>query len=43
MNYNEELIKYINKCRCDESIFIEKIKDYFKKIIVKNLRQFMFI
>ena len=31
MNYNEELIKYINNCRCDESIFIKKLKTTLKK------------
>ena len=36
MNYNECLINYINKCPYDEPIFIEEIKDYFKKIIIDN-------
>ncbi len=36
MNYNECLINYINKCPYDEPIFIEEIKDYFKKIIKDN-------
>lgn len=33
MNYNDILIKYIDKCPYDEPIFIEEIKDYLKKII----------
>lgn len=33
MNYNDILVKYIDKCPCDEPIFIEEIKNYFKKII----------
>lgn len=36
MNYNDILIEYINKCPYDEPIFIEEIKDYFKKIIQDN-------
>ncbi len=36
MNYNDILIKYIDKCPYDEPIFIEEIKDYFKKIIQDN-------
>ena len=36
MNYNECLINYINNCPYDEPIFIEEIKDYFKKIIKDN-------
>lgn len=31
MNYNDILIKYIDKYPYDEPIFIENIKDYFKK------------
>lgn len=33
MNYNDMLIKYIDNCPNDEPIFIEEIKDYFRKII----------
>mgnify|MGYP004522579193 FL=1 len=33
MNYNNILIKYIDKCPYDEPIFIDDIKKYFKKII----------
>lgn len=29
MNYNDILIKYIDKCPYDEPIFIEDIKNYF--------------
>ena len=36
MNYNDILIKYIDKCPYDEPIFIEEIKDYFKKIVQDN-------
>ncbi len=36
MNYNDILIQYIDKCPYDEPIFIEDIKDYFKKIIQDN-------
>lgn len=36
MNYNEILIKYIDECPYDEPIFIEEIKEYFKKIIQDN-------
>ena len=36
MNYNDVLIKYIDKCPYDEPIFIEEIKDYFKNIINEN-------
>lgn len=36
MNYNEILIKYIDKCPYDEPIFIEEIRDYFQKIIQDN-------
>ena len=36
MNYNDILIKYIDGCPYDEPIFIEEIKDYFKKIITNN-------
>ena len=34
MNYNDILIKYIDKCPYDEPIFIEDIKNYFKNIYV---------
>lgn len=33
MNYNELLINYVNKRKKDEPIFIDEIKDYFKKIV----------
>ena len=33
MNYNNMLIKYIDKCPYDEPIFIDDIKKHFKKII----------
>lgn len=36
MNYNNILIKYIDEYPYDEPIFIEEIKDYFKKIIQNN-------
>ncbi len=36
MNYNDILIKYIDKCPYDEPIFIEEIKDYFKKLVQDN-------
>ena len=36
MNYNDLLIKYIDRCPYDEPIFIEEIKEYFKKIIQDN-------
>lgn len=36
MNYNEILIKYIDKCPYDEPIFIEDIKGYFKNYIKNN-------
>lgn len=36
MNYNEILLKYIEQCPYDEPIFIEDIKNYFKKIISNN-------
>lgn len=36
MNYNDILIKYIDNCPSDEPIFIEEIKDYFRKIIDNN-------
>lgn len=36
MNYNDVLIKYIDECPYDEPIFIEEIKEYFKKIIQDN-------
>lgn len=36
MNYNDILVKYIDKCPYDEPIFIEEIKDYFKTIIKDN-------
>ena len=36
VNYNDILIKYIDKCPYDEPIFIEEIKDYFKKIVQDN-------
>ena len=37
MNYNNILIKYIDEYPYDEPIFIEEIKDYFKKIIQNDL------
>ncbi len=36
MNYNEILIKYIDDYPYDEPIFIEEIKEYFKKYIKDN-------
>ena len=36
MNYNDILIKYIDKYPYDEPIFIEDIKDYFKNYIKDN-------
>ena len=36
MNLNDILIKYINAYPYDEPIFIEEIRDYFKKYIRKN-------
>lgn len=36
MNYNALLIKYIDECPFDEPIFIDEIKEYFKKIIKGN-------
>lgn len=36
MNYNDILVNYIDKCPYDEPIFIEEIKDYFKKIVQDN-------
>lgn len=36
MNYNDLLVSYINKCPFDEPIFIEDIKDYFKRLIKNN-------
>ena len=36
MNYNEILNKYIDEYPYDEPIFIEEIKEYFKKIINDN-------
>ena len=37
MNYNKLLLNYINKCPYDEPIFIEEIKEYFKKNIKDNV------
>ena len=39
MNYNDILIKYIDKCPYDEPIFIEDIKNYFKEIIHGNFEK----
>ena len=36
MNYNDILVRYIDKCPYDEPIFIEEIKAYFKKIVQDN-------
>ncbi len=36
MNYNDILIKYIDKYPYDEPIFIEEIKTYFKNIVNDN-------
>ena len=36
MNYNNILVKYIDEYPCDEPIFIEEIKDYFKNFIHDN-------
>ena len=36
MNYNNILIKYIDECPYDEPIFIDEIKEYFKKFIKDN-------
>lgn len=37
MNYNELLLGYINECPYDEPIFIEEIKEYFKRNITNNV------
>ena len=39
MNYNETLMKYIDNRNYDEPIFIEEIKEYFKKIIGDNFEE----
>ena len=36
MNYNDILVKFIDEYPYDEPIFIEEIKDYFKKYIFDN-------
>lgn len=36
MNYNDILVKYIDKCPYDEPIFIEDIKEYFKNLNYEN-------
>ena len=36
MNYNDILVKYIDEYPCDEPIFIEDIKNHFKKYIKDN-------
>ena len=36
MNYNNILIKYIDKCPYDEPIFIEDIKEFFKEFVYDN-------
>ncbi len=39
MNYNDILIKYIDACPFDEPIFIEEIKEHFKKFILDNFEK----
>lgn len=39
MNYNDILIKYIDACPFDEPIFIEEIKEHFKKFIFDNFEK----
>ena len=36
MNYSKELAEYIKNCPYNEPIFIEEIKEYFKKITYDN-------